>query len=101
MFSFGSSKKDAESGEEDTTTKMGMFKALISVTHRETELETKMFMLNKLGKILRLLGEIYTQRFKKPFPIDEGFFGENSLEGSKIMTAAQRERRYSDEAGGL
>jgi len=79
---------------------MGLFKALISVTHRETELETKMFMLDKLGKILRLLKEIYTDRFKKPFPISEGFFGENALEGSKVMTAAQRERRYSDDIGG-
>ena len=97
IFSFGASKKAADSGEEDTTTKMGLFKALISVTHRETEYETRMFILNKLAKILKLLGEIYYERFKKPFPINEGFFGENALEGSKVMTAAQRERRYSDE----
>ena len=47
-FSFGSTKKDA-SGEEDTTTKMGLFKALITVTHRDTEEEHKMFILNKLS----------------------------------------------------
>jgi len=26
-------------GEEDTTTKMGLFKALITVTHKDTEME--------------------------------------------------------------
>jgi hypothetical protein len=41
---FGSKKKDQTTGEEDTTTKMGTFKALITVAHKETELEEKMFM---------------------------------------------------------
>ena len=44
-----------------------------------------------------LLSEIYVKRFKKPFPVEEGFFCENSLEGSKVLDAVQRERRYSDE----
>ena len=76
---------------------MGLFKALITVVHKETEFEHKMFIFNKLAKIRRLLGELYTQRYNKPFPIAEGFFCENALEASKVLTAAQRERAYSDD----
>ena len=65
--------------------------------HKETEFEHKMFIFNKLAKIRKLLGELYTQRYNKPFPIQEGFFCENALEGSKVLTAEQRERAYSDD----
>ena len=56
-----------------------------------------MYINNKLVEIRKWLGKIYTKKFKKPFPLQEGFFCENALEGSKVMTAEQRERRYSDE----
>jgi len=88
MFDFGGAKTDQATGEQDTTTDMGLFKALITVTHKETELETKMFLLDKLSKIRRLLAEIYVKRNpKKPFPLPEGFFCENALEGSKVLNA--------------
>ncbi len=100
IFSFGPTKKDA-SGEEDTTSKMGLFKALITVTHRDTEEEHKMFILNKLAVIRRRLAEIYRQRNPgKTFPVREGFFCEDTLQGSKVMTADQRERAYSDDIKG-
>ena len=51
---FGSSKKTAD-GEEDTTTKMGIFKALITVTHKDTEFADKQFLFAKLSEILSLL----------------------------------------------
>jgi len=41
LFSFGGGKKDAETGEEDTTTNMGLFKALITVTNKRTGFEEK------------------------------------------------------------
>ena len=65
--------------------------------HKETEFEHKMFIFNKLAKIRKLLGEIYTKKYNKPFPLCEGFFCENALEASKVLTAEQRERAYSDE----
>ena len=68
---------------------MGLFKALITVTHRDTEEEHKMFLLNKLAKIRKKLKTIYEERNPgKEFPVEEGFFCENTLEGSKVMTAA-------------
>jgi len=46
-------------------------------------------MLNKLKKVKQLLAEIYVKRNPgKPFPIKDGFFCENSLEGSKVLNAA-------------
>ena len=44
---FGSSKQTAE-GESDTTTKMGLFKALITVTHKDTEVLTRMNVTDRL-----------------------------------------------------
>ena len=76
---------------------MGKFKALITVTKKDEEAQKKMYINNKLVEIRKWLGKIYTKKFKKPFPLQEGFFCENSLEGSKVMTAEQRERRYSDD----
>ena len=76
---------------------MGKFKALITVTKKDEEIEKKMYINNKLVQIRKLLGKIYTKKFNKPFPLQEGFFCENALEGSKVMTAEQRERRYSDD----
>lgn len=76
---------------------MGLFKALITVTKKDEEVEKKMYINNKLVQIRKLLGNIYTKKFNKPYPINEGFFCENTLEGSKIMTSEQRERGYSDE----
>lgn len=76
---------------------MGLFKALITVTNKRTGMDEKQFMLNKLKKIKQLLAEIYVKRNNKPFPIEDGFFCENTLEGSKVMNAAQRERANSDE----
>ena len=97
---FGSSSKKDASGEEDTTTKMGLFKALITVNHKKTELETKFFLLNKLKKIREMLAEIYEKKFHKDFPVKPGFFCEDTLEGSKVMNAGQRERAYSDDIKG-
>jgi len=94
---FGSSKKTAD-GEEDTTTKMGLFKALITVTHKDTEFSDKKFMFDKLAEIRTLLRQLYEKRFPKhDFPIPAGFFCEDSMHGSKIMTSMQRERTYSDD----
>ena len=78
---------------------MGKFKALITVAHKDTEEEEKLFILNKLAKIRQLIAEIYTKKYKKACPIQEGFFCENSLHGSMVLTAAQRERAYSDDIG--
>ena len=97
LFDFGGGKTDQGTGEEDTTQIMGKFKALITVTKKDEEVQKKMYINNKLVEIRRWLGKIYTKKFNKPFPLQEGFFCENSLEGSKVMTAEQRERRYSDE----
>ena len=94
---FGSSKQTAE-GEADTTTKMGLFKALITVTHKDTEVLTRMNVTDRLTKIRNLLRQIYEKRHPKhDFPIPTGFFCEDSLTGSKILTATQRERTYSDD----
>ena len=76
---------------------MGIFKALITVMHKDTGPAHKKFIFDKLAKIRRLLGELYTQRYNKPFPLKEGFFCENALEGSKVLTKEQRERAYSDD----
>jgi len=76
---------------------MGKFKALITVTKKDEEMEKKMYINNMLVEIRKLLGKIYTKKFNKPYPIKEGFFCENTLEGSKVMTAEQRERGYSDD----
>ena len=65
---------------------MGLFKALITVTRKRDELDTKMFLLNKLKKIRELLAQIYEERYQKPFPVGPGFFCEDALEGSKVMT---------------
>ena len=51
---FGSSKKTAD-GEEDTTSKMGLFKALITVTHKDTELVKRMQITDRLTRIRKLL----------------------------------------------
>ena len=56
---------------------MGVFKALITVAHKDTEYERREFIMRKLQQIRAKLGEIYTKQFKKPFPIQEGFFCEN------------------------
>jgi len=94
---FGGPKTEQATGEADTTTKMGIFKALITVAHKDTMVEKQMFMMRKLTQIREKLALIYEKRFKKEFPIPSGFFCETSFEGSKVMTAAQRERAYSDE----
>mmetsp|Transcript_18982 Transcript_18982/g.23509 ORF Transcript_18982/g.23509 Transcript_18982/m.23509 type:complete len:173 (-) Transcript_18982:1690-2208(-) len=73
---FGGGKQDQATGEADTTTKMGVFKALITVAHKDTEFEKRAFLMRKLAKIRVLLAEIYQKQFKKPFPIQEGFFCE-------------------------
>ena len=88
LFSFGGGKKDASSGELDTTQKMGLFKALITVSHKDTAEEKANFIKRKLQVILQLLGEIYVKKNKKPFPIAPGFFCEadGNFEGSKVMT---------------
>lgn len=93
---FGSSKKD-ETGNEDTTQEMGKFKSLITIAHKETFEQKKMVQLEKLARIRSLLAEIYTKKFNKPFPVAEGFFCETTIHGSKVMTAVQRERAYSDD----
>lgn len=87
FFDFGGGKKD-ENGEQDTTQIMGKFKALITVTKKDEELEKKMVINNKLVEIRKLISKIYTKKFNKPCPLQEGFFCENTLEGSKVMTAA-------------
>jgi hypothetical protein len=46
-----------------------------------------MFINNKLVEIRKMLARIYTKKFNKPFPLAEGFFCENTLEGSKVLTA--------------
>ena len=85
LFDFGG-KTDAD-GEVDTTQNMGKFKALITVTKKDEEVEKKMYMNNKLVQIRKLLSAIYTKKFNKPSPLKEGFFCENALEGSKVLTA--------------
>lgn len=94
---FSSAKKDKATGEEDTTTTMGMFKALITVTQKDTEAERKMFLMSKLSKIRVLLGQIYKKQFNKEFPVKEGFFCEDIFTGSKVLNLGQRERAYSDD----
>ena len=48
---------------------MGKFKALITVTKKDEEVEKKMYINNKLVEIRKLLAKIYTKKFKKPFPL--------------------------------
>lgn len=77
---------------------MGIFKALITVQHKETHEEKHLFMMRKLSTIREKLAIIYEDHFKKDFPLPEGFFCENAgIEASKVMTAGQRERAYSDD----
>ena len=76
---FGSSKTTAD-GEADTTAKMGLFKALITVTHKDTEIKDKMFLFSKLADIRNLLRQIYEKKYpKQDFPIPSGFFCEDSF----------------------
>lgn len=94
---FGSSKTDGD-GEVDTTSKMGLFKALITVTHKDTEMNSRMAITDRLTQIRDLLRQIYDKRHPNhDFPIPTGFFCEDTLTGSKILTATQRERTYSDD----
>ena len=76
---FGSSKKTAD-GEEDTTTKMGLFKALITVAHKDTEQADKLEVANRLTQIRSLLKSIYEKRYpKNEFPMPTGFFCEDTM----------------------
>ena len=84
---FGSSKTTAD-GEADTTTKMGLFKALITVTHKDTEMDKRIEITRRLSEIRDLLRQIYEKRHpKQDFPIPNGFFCEDSMHGSKILTS--------------
>ena len=97
---FGGGKKDA-SGAADTTEKMGLFKALITITHKDTEEETKLYVLEKLKRILKLLSEIYMKRYNKSFPVRPGFFcEEGGATTSFVLREEQRERAYSDDIKG-
>lgn len=94
---FGSSKHN-EDGGEDTTTKMGLFKALITVTHKDTEYQSREAITTRLARIRDLLRQIYERTHPKhDFPLPVGFFCEDVMRGSKILTGAQRERTYSDD----
>ena len=48
---FGSKKTDQATGETDTTSQMGIFKALITVAHKDTEVEENEFLMRKLSVI--------------------------------------------------
>jgi len=97
---FSGPKKDLLTGEADTTQNMGIFKALITVAHKDTHQEKHLFLMRKLTTIRQKLATIYENHFKKSFPLPPGFFCENTIEASKSMTAAQRERAYSDDIKG-
>ena len=58
---FGGNKTDQATGEADTTSLMGMFKALITVAHKDTEIEEREFLMRKLSVIRDKLAEIYTK----------------------------------------
>ena len=95
---FGGGKKDQSTGETDTTTKMGMFKALITVSLKSEEEQKKLLIQSKLIRIRVLIEKIYTKNNpNKRCPIQEGIFCENTLEASKAMNEEQRNRCDSDE----
>lgn len=97
---FSSAKVNQETGEQDTTESMGLFKALITVVEKNKEAEKKIFLMQKLSEIRKLLAIIYKKLYKKDFPVKEGFFCEDTFQGSKILNPEQRERAYSDDIKG-
>ena len=59
---------------------MGLFKALITVAHRDTEQADKLEIANRLSQIRSLLKSIYEKRHpKNEFPMPAGFFCEDTM----------------------
>ena len=52
-------KGQARGASSDTSTEMGKFKALITVAHRDTEVEKDAFIMRKLSVIHGKLAQIY------------------------------------------